>query len=356
MSMLIVLILLTPNISGFRTFTGCGDGTDYSELKTGVDNTQDYLDDEWNWQTGGSSEAQGHGKDKSLTREDAIKNIWGKSQSQIFIYIGHGAKNSGALALYGDDHLYASDFNNDLTEGNWQNGVAGSIFLFASCESGINNAGTGVARNARDAGARFAVGEDGSYKLKFATEWGKQFAKYCVHDSKYTVKQINDKAFDKAYDNLWWLWLPGVDKPKSHYYYWVEDQDGDWDVLNHKPRKDYDYDYTGISIPQGGTKTVGGGAGPSADNGGMLFFNSDVLINNAQIKVEYKRSSSDPWQYKGTYALTKDTSMSGVDLNSEDIIIWFYDDQVWAGYLEVRITAIDSGVSIHNFRVHIFGD
>ena len=361
---LIISMLLIPQVNAYRTFAANGDGEGVSDLKKATQTSYDRLNNEWQWTTGNCdpNTYQTH-KDKDLTLEEAIKNIFGVYQSQIFIFCGHG--NLKELGLQGNDYLHTSAFQEDTAEGNWGKCIPGSIFLFAACSCGKPDS-DGLAWNALLAGARYSAGEYDKYKLLFAKEWSNDFAKFIIHDTGYTINQIDDKAFDDAYDDLSYLWILGADDPITNYYYWTEDSNGDYDTLNHIPRFEYDYDAGGIGIAKDTALTIGGYSGVTSDNGAILFLNTDIQdpdppgpggkIGSDIVFVEYRSTEGGSWMSACGYEVDKYTEHSGIDTDSEDIIYWFKDADVNAGFLEVRITPLEGGLTIHNYRLHFFAE
>lgn len=353
---LITFIIITPQVDAFRTLACCGGGDGYTDdFKPSVDNAGKYLDDEWNWQTGGTERSQGHYKEKKISEDDFVNAVLSWDQSQIVVHAGHG--NEANINVGNGDTITGYEIDGLKGEGNMGEGgdgaIPGTIFLFTACESS-KQVENGICWNAQDAGARLAMGHDGEVKTAFMKYLSKWFAKKVSQDSAHKIDQISGKAYSAAKSDCGWFSWFGIPYP-GYRSYIISDS---W---YHKPRKEYDFDNSRISLIEGGSLTCGGDASSNVpnDDGAILYIHGlaypDELRN---IKVEYKSSESDTWHLRGTYELAPNQMVSGVNCESEPIVIRFYDDDddVKDSYFKVRMTAVDGLYSIIHFRVHIVAE
>ena len=362
---LIILIFLTsmllvPLAEGWRTQSGRGTSTDKSENKTygaywmnkATGWCKGYLDDKWNHGTGGGSYAKGHIADYLTTRSEYIKTIWGQEQAQINAFVGHGGKttSSGHIAT-ASGSVYGNHFRNAGSQpsvGNWAEGIPGSIYLFSTCWNGRTDK---VADNARDGGGRYAGGFSDKVSPKFGAYYMKYWGKYMSHSNGYTIKQAHDKARTEAGKH--WIYS----QSKSTRKYCHPSSGSNACTLYHKPVKEYDFD--GPVYSSHVTTHIVGGKNPnySNDDGAFLFFNPKLNMDNAQIKIEYRKSTTSNWIYFNTYTLKQLSSMSYVNLDSQNLVIRFSDTQVNAGFLQVKITGLNGAKFVPvNTRVHIVSE
>ena len=346
--------MISPQGGAFRTLAACSDGNGYSgDLSPAVDNAAKYLDDKWNWQTGGQAQAQGHYKGKKITLENFIESIWYDKQSQIVVFAGHGGE--GFINLKDDDSIFGDDFNWIEAEGNWgecqgtygEGAIPGTIFLFSTCKSSKSST-EGASALARDGGARLTVGHDGEVLLTFAKIFTRAFSKKLVQDAAYKIDQIAGKAYSLAKSECWWA----TRYPGYQSYYWTN-------VQKQKPRKEYDFDSGGVGVDKGISLTVGGTNPLHADDDGAFFYlKCDVENDNDRIKVEYKKGPTwlDPWTTFNTYMLEDEIELSNVPIGSQPIVIRFDDDYVKSGHLQIRVTNLDGYMDVSNARVHIVSE
>lgn len=364
---LTVVTILLPVTDGFRTQCARGSNVPKSEDKKGANTEiyyfnkgvrkgESYLDNRWNFNSNGYSYTYGHYKDYYTTWTEYLDRVYGRRQSSINLFIGHGGLTTpGSISLHNNEYWSGSDFNL-ITDayGNWNPldqedplSIPGSIFFFATCNNGKYGH---LANHARDNGARYAGGFKGQTVANYDYYYMKYFAKHISSSEGYTLRQVHDKARTDAGRAGWYCKGTKSARPFSWPSYSTNAA-----TLNHKPAKEIDFQASS-STTYCSSITLTKSYSYRNDDGAMLFFNPNFNQDWASIKVEYKKASTSSWTYFDTYYnLRKDTSLGTYDLDSQDLVIRFNDNQVSGTYFGVRITGL-SGTTFQriNTRVHVF--